>query len=557
MSTKKYNNILDKFDEIAEKTQDANVDSIAAWGRASVEEVHKPTMALVSFNLNHADKSHMIRKFCGVEIPKEIIELTEGEPACLIFDYNETVALLNDKISDGRHILFGIPAEALRDYRIAICDEIQSGNAWLELSNEIDVACLVINATMAMSQMERIWVKECAAPFFEENELALMITRMEQLNEDEDADTVRKVVTDSLERIGVSLKVFENVEESIDWMTHSIKDAGIQAKHDKRVVRNAVNAMGRRLKYLTDSVVVDSATIHSAIEQLEKQQKSLELAGQLAAESIFYNAMSNLKIQLCDGIRDYGRQMAASIRKKVENSTLDQLETMDDKINRYVSGSWDYYIKSMSAKTDTEMESIAKKLTKQMETDAGVLVSELDESARRTVYNALGLPSSQMEAESSELIASRSIINGRNALTEINIGTITDQLRRETRNMMLLSIPLFFVNPLVSLGNIFVAKTYGKFKTDSELDGIRSEMIKQIENICFDNAESMAHQVELSFEEEIRTGSGNIKSAYNSIIHKMEISLNELNDSHAEKKALKSYLNDQILVVFPGFLNNF
>lgn len=556
MSTKKYNDILDRFDEIAEKAQDTNVDSIAAWGRASVENEHKPTIAFVSFNLNHADRFHMLKQFFGMEMPEEFIKLIEGEPVCLILDYNESEALLNDQTSGGNYILFGMPVEALKDYRIAICDEIQSGSEWLELSNEIDIACLVVNATMAMNQMERIWLKECAASFFEEDELALTITRMEQLNEDADADTIRKVVADSMKRIGVSLKVFENVKESLEWMTHSIKDASIQEKHDKRVVRNAVNIMESRLKYLIDGVVVDTATIQSAIGQLEKQQKSLELAGQLAAESILCNAMNSLKTQLCDGIRDYGRQMAANIKKKVENSPLDQLENMDDKINGYVSGSWEYYIKSMSAKADTEIEAIAQKLTKQMETDAGVLVSELDESARRTVYNALGLTSDQMEAESSALIASRSIIPGRNTLTEINVGTVTDQLRRETRNMMLLSIPLFFVNPLISVGNIFVAKTYGKFKSDSELEGIRSEMIKQIESACFDNAESMIRQVELCFEKEIRTGSINIKSAYNSIIHKMETSLNELNDSQAEKMTLKSYLNDQIAVAFPSFLNN-
>lgn len=556
MSVKKYNNILDKFDEIAEKTQDDNIDSIAVWARESVEKEHKPTIALVSFNLNHTERFHMVRQFFNIDMPKEIIQVIDGEPVCLILDYNETAALLNDHISGVRHILFGMPVEILKNYRIAICDEIQLGSEWFELSNEIDMACLVINATMAMNQMERTWLKECAASFFEENELALMITRMEQLNEDEDTDTVYKVIKDSLERIGVSLKIFKNVKESLEWMIYTINNTSIQEKHDKRVVRNAVNVMDRRLKYLVDSVVIDSATIQSSIEQLKKQQKNLELAGQLAAESIFYNDMSNLKIRLCDGIRDYSQQMAASIRKKVENSPLDQLETMDDKINGYVSGSWEYYIKSMSEKTDVEMEAIVQKLTKQMETDAGVLISELDESARRTVYNALGLTSSQMEEESSTLIDPFLIMKGRNMLTEINIGTITDQLRRETRNMMLLSIPLLFVNPLISLGNIFVAKAYGKIKTESELEGIRSEMITQIEGICFDNAESMVHQVELSFNEEIRTGSIDIKSAYNSIIHRIETSLNELSNSQAEKIALKDYLNNQIVVVFPEFLNN-
>lgn len=557
MATKKYENILDTFDEIAEKTQDGKIDSIVEWVRTSVEEVHKPTIALTSFNLNHTERFQIIKQFFGVEIPKEIVEMIDGEPICLILDYNDFPTLLNEQRNIGRQILFGLPFEALKELRIAICDEIQMKSEWLELSNEIDMVCLVINATMAMNQMERTWLKECAISFFEENELVLAFTRLEQMNEDEDVQIVHKVVDDSLKLLGVSPKVFENVKESLDWMILSIKNENIQEKHAKRVVKNGINVMSNLLEELINSAVVDSEAIQYAIEQLEKQQNRLELAGQFAAESILSNAMNRLKFQLCDGIRDYGRQMTVNIRKKVEDSSIDQLETMDDKINGYVSGSWEYYIKSMSAKIETEMKTIDRKLTSQMEADADMLISGLDESAKRTVHSALiGLTFGQMDTAGLPLLNARTMIYDRNALAEISVGTITDQLRKETRNMMLLSIPLFFVNPLLSLGNIFVSKTYGKFKADSELKDIRAEMVKQIEKICFDHAELIVHQVELSFDNEIRIGSAHVQSAYHNLILQIENSMVELNNSREAKVALKRCLNDQITVVFPSFLAN-
>lgn len=541
----KQDEIIRIFDEIAEKTQDVKTDEIAGWLRMSLEKEHKPTMALVSFNLNHGERFHMLKQCFGVEIPEEIVEMMSGEPACLILDYRDTPTLLNESDGVGSRIVFGVPCETLKGFRIAVCDEIQSREEWLELSDEIDVICLVVNATMAMNQKERTWLRDCAGTLFAAEELVLLITRMEQLNEEEDALAVRKVVGDSLRRLELSPQIWEKDSAALEWMSCFLEENPVQERHDRRVVKNGWNAMRGRMQCLLESAVTDTTDIQSAMGQLKKQQDKLELAGQLATESILSNALNRLKAQLCEGIRDYGRQMAVNIRKKVETLPLDQLEMMDDKINGYISGSWDYYLKSVSSRADAEIEAIAEKLTRQMETDAGLLISDLDESARRTIYSALGLTANSMEYGRAGM-APGFLTRSREPLTDISVGTITDRLRKETRNMMLLSIPLFFVNPLVSLGNIVVARAYGKLRTDRKLEDIRSEMAEKVEKACYDNAELLVRQVDLGFEDEIRTGSLNIKSAYHNLIQQIGDSLMELEDSQQEKLALREYLNHQM-----------
>lgn len=554
MDKTKYSNIIKMLDDTAEKIQDAKVDEITGWVYKSLERGHKPTLALVSFNLNHADRVNTLKNVFDIDIPKDIVHMIDGEPACLILDYCESPTLLNENGIVGDRITFGVPSEQLKKGRIAICDELHSKDMWLELSSEIDAACLLINATMAMNQMERNWIKECAAPFYGDKDITVVITKMAQLNEEEDVQAVCQVVRNSLERLNVSYKTYEDERETLEQVNGQLIREYDRETRDKRVIKNGIRAITEHLKYLIDSVVIDSATIQGTIEQLEKQQKSLELAGQLAAESILCNALNQLKSKICDGIRDYGRQMAANIKKKIEVSPLDQLETMDDKINGYVSGSWEYYIKSMSKKADEEVEAIAQRLAKQMELDAGKMISDLDESARRTVYSALGLTTNA--ATGTALIDPRSIVQKNGSLSEISVGTVTDQLRKETRNMMLLSIPLFFVNPWVSVGNIFAAKIYGKYKTNSELSDVRSEMAKQVEQSCFDNAEAIVQQVTLSFDDEIRTGSINIKSAYNGLIRQIEDSLSELKVSQGERAELKNYLSNLVNVEFPSILSN-
>lgn len=72
---------------------------------------------------------------------------------------------------------------------------------------------------------------------------------------------------------------------------------------------------------------------------------------------------------------------------------------------------------------------------------------------------------------------------------KIMLGSITKQIQKETRNMLLLSIPLFFVNPLVSVGNLFIANAYGKNKINNQLNDAKQDMIKQIEVYCNHNVE--------------------------------------------------------------------
>lgn len=204
------------------------------------------------------------------EIPEEMKETIDGKPACLMFDYSEAPCFSGDEQIIDNRIMFGLPSQLLKNYRIVICDGIKSKREWLELSSEVDIICLVVNATMAMNQME---------------------------------------------------------------------------------------------------------------------------------------------------------------------------------------------------------------------TDVSNMITELDEAAQRTIYNALGLGDDSTVKFMSTLCQSAFYSD------KIMLGSITKQIQKETRNMLLLSIPLFFVNPLVSVGNLFIANAYGKNKINNQLNDAKQDMIKQIEVYCNHNVE--------------------------------------------------------------------
>lgn len=550
MSITKYRDIMDICSQISIKAEDERITDIVEWVRMSLEKDHKPTMALISFNLNHAERCSFIEQYIGIKIPKEIIQWMEGEPVCFILDYHEIPVIMNEGDMMGDKMIFGLPSEQLKKNRIVICDEIRSEDDWLALSDEIDIGCLVINATMAMNQMERAWLKNCAKPLFSNQELVIMIARTDRLNEEEEAQSVRKAVNAELSRLNITTEMFEKAQEAMSWMEKFLKDNPGRERHDKRVVRNGMGILNGQMKLLINSAVIDEAAIQSVVNLLEKQKKSLRLAGRLASESILCNDVNRLKAQVSDSVRAYGVQMTENLCSKIEKIPLDQLETMDNKMNSYIFSAWEYYLHSMSLKMEIEIEKIMENLAKQMEKDAGTLIACLDESAQKIIYEAMELK----EADSIAMLECENAGCTKELSADIGVAAIGEQLRKETRNMMLLSVPLFFVNPLLSIGNILAARILGKVRMESEMKNAKTEITKQIEGTCFRNTEIIVQQIEESFADAARAGSLNVEIAYGRLIQQIEDDLNELIKKQNDKMNLQKYLEEQVVTVFPRIL---
>ena len=546
MDAQKYQEAARVCDLMADRTRDSHINALAGWLHKALEREHKPTMALVSFNMNHAERFAMLKEYAGLTVPKELAERVAGEPACLIFDYAAKPVVREE--GAGGITVCGLPCNALKNCRIAVCDEIKGKDKWVALSDEIDIACLLVNATMAMNQIERTWLKECGQPLFGVNEPVLAMVGMQLLNSDEDRQAVTEVVNAALRRLQMSTKVFDQPREALAWMENFLGEGNLKENHDNRVAKNALLAVQERAKTLMSEAVADGGAIDAAVTQLEKQRGSLEMAGQLAAESILCNELSRLKVMATESIRDFGRRMAADIRSHVETYPLDQLETVDEYVNRSAGEAWDGFLRSMTATTDAELAKITDRLRAQMEMDAGAMLASLAESARRALYSAVYF--SQAGADGGAPIAVRSPAE----YAGVNVPEMTGQLRRETRNMMLLSIPILLVNPLLAIGNIFVSKAIGKFRTDSELKSARAEMAAQVEMMCAENAENVVRRMSESFDRQMQEGTRNITAAYSGLVNQLEGELRRMKDEQTQKAAAWDVLAEQVQTKIPALL---
>lgn len=546
MDTQTTQKVTDVCDLMAAKTQSADMTALASRVRRSLTQEHKPSMALVSFNMNHAERFEIVKNYIGAVLPSELAARVEGEPACIFLDYSPAPTLLSDGAADGI-LVYGLPAPALQSHRIAICDEIKAKDKWLVLAGEIDIACLLVNATMAMNQVERGWLKDCAQPLFWQNEPIVAVMGMSLLNNEEDAQAVTSVVNAALRRLQISTKVFDRPQDAMACMADFLNSEPIQESRQLRVAKNGLTAMREMAQAFMKDAVVDGGAIEAAVSQLEKQCKSLEMAGQLASESILQNELNRLKVMAVETIRDYGQQIANNVKTQVETYPLEELANVDETVNRYVTESWDSFLITMSATTESELSKVSARLTEQMEQDAGELIAHLDEPARRAVYSAITFNAASGNAPVP--------VRAPAEYSGINVTEMTDQLRRETRNMMLLSIPILFVNPLLAVGNVVASKFIGKFRTDSELKTARADMAAQIDTMCVENTEAIVRYAETGFDQQVRDGSQNIKAAYAGLIQRLENELNRLKSEQSQKAVSWDTLQAQVNTVIPELLN--
>ena len=133
MDAQTYSNVTAACDQIAAKTQEPGISALSSRLHRALEKEHKPTMALVSFNMNHAERFAIIKDFTGTDVPGELAAKVDGASACILFDYSRSPGILSDGGPDGITV-YGLPCEKLQTRRIAVCDAVKSRDKWFVLS---------------------------------------------------------------------------------------------------------------------------------------------------------------------------------------------------------------------------------------------------------------------------------------------------------------------------------------------------------------------------------------------------------------------------------------
>ena len=538
-----FDDVINACSLTSEKAQDAEISELTNFLHASLGEDNKPAAALAGFPLNHSDCWELVSSFTGTEIPSELKVMTEGQPSCIIFDYSDKPGFINSS-ETGDTIIYGLPSEKLKAQRVAIIDSVTSAERWLELSRNLDAICLCVNATMAMNQSERVWLEGFAQNAYSDGNLYIALTKVNSLNTEEEAEQVHDTVSGFLRRHNIKAQILTEPEQAMNIMQDFLSKHDAKEIHGRRVSLVVLKAITERARRFVDEVLADDESIAGALRQLDKQKRSLELSGKAAADGVLSSLMNGLMAEVCDGVRDYGRQMAGSINSYIAKASMEKLEDIDDKINSYINGTWEEYFTRKGSEIDKKFSDIAARLTDQMDIDAGELIAGLDEQARRTIYAALNLEA--------PLVIEGISSDAKHNPSTVSVSEITDNLRRETRNMMMLSIPLLFVNPMMSAGNLVAAKLIEKFRMSGKLEEVRSELKGQVEDVCFANAENIVRQIQQSFRDETARASENVRSAYTGLVSRIEDDIARLKAESGRRAEARAFLLKQLNETYPA-----
>lgn len=537
--------IINACSLVADKTHDRKINELTEFLRSSLSENNKPVISLLSFAVNQSECCNLVSLFLRMDISSELRDMINDNDntACIILDYSDECSLLSLD-GDDNTIIYGLPSEKLKTQRIAIITSVISPSRWLELSDELDTVCLLVNATMAMNQTERTWLEKFAKYAYSDGNLYIAFTKMNILNTEDDAVQVRSMAGSFLNKHNIRAQILQEPEKALDIMQGFIRGHDIKNFHDCRVSRLVLRAIAERARYFIDEVLIDDSSISNALTQLEKQKKSLEISGQAVADGMLKNCMNGLMIEVCEAIRDYNSQISESITSYIAKASAENLRDIDEKINSYINGTWEEYFSSKTGEIKKRISDITSKLMEQMNIDAGDLISNLDEQTRRTIYAALNLEAPFITEDAYSRI--------KHSSGDISLDDITDRLKRETRNMMLLSIPLLFVNPLISAGNILAAKVIEKFRMSDNLNAMRSEMKSQVENLCFEVVEDIIRLTQNSFNEEMDRASESVKSAYGGLIKHIEGNILKLQTERDKRTEARYFLEKQLRETYPA-----
>ena len=493
--------IIDICEKAAEKIDDAELKELCLKLRDfyNDEQSHKSTITFIGLsNLKN------LVKLLGIEIPNDFSEKVNFQNSCIVLDYNEKLGLeiLREDI-----LCVYLPTEILQHYRVMICNGERSKREWLEVSCETDIACFFTNAVMAMNLTEKQWLEEYGT-FFAPDSLVLIILNMELLDADEDFVPVRERVNKTLQSLKMSSKVFEVPHEAMDYVKDFLARNDLDEKRKARAIRNYLYVIKNEAEKLSREFLSEEQAVNETIEKLNKHQDFLETSGKFIADNVFYNAMATLESEVDDGVRAYGHAMCGNIERAIEAASAAELEFIDEKVDTYIHNSWEYYLNEITKKLDIEREKITEKLISQMDFDVNEFISDLDETSRKAVYEAL--TSRKFETAKNP---------SKTTFYAPEASEIMDRVKRETRNMILLSIPIFlFVNPLVAIGNIFASKLIEKVRIDKSIEDSKKQLVAQVEKICAWVAEEILKELHSNFDSETEKTKTEIKLAYKVLI---------------------------------------
>ncbi len=547
-----FERVLAECKEAAAQMSDASLN--ASMGDV-LSALNEPTCISIA-DMNAANESvlKVIDAYCGMTLPRKLLtDLRNGE-VCLTLQSGGTESLLRSmpegvQVTEPGQVFAGQSgteaAELVYTHTTTLCTDhfmlcsaLSKTDTWKKLLNHIDVICLHVNATVAMTYSEKALIGMLSTRFTE-RPAAIWLDNLEKLNSDEDREAVLSGVQAALKRANVQASILCTADEAVQWLRESREQPDLKQRKERSILRNLMQDMQERIDALLLEADTSSQDYEAAIRQINSQRNRLEAAGQVAATATLGNAFDQLKYDVHDGMRDYNEQMVTQIVNKIKTATSDELERMDTLIPAYQTRAWELYQTRLADALNARYDAIFQSIMQCMEEDAGELYKQLDADTLALLSKTMGLH---------EIYMARGVPAGG------DLNSI-EKLKRETRNMMLLSIPAVLVSIPLGLATLVGTKLLGNLGMHMAEEEYRKQLLSSVGNSANVYLRQILDHVDVKFDEAKQASAENIRKAYAQLVDLLIGNIRKQEEEHEQLRKQAALYTDIRSTKIPEWLS--
>lgn len=329
---------------------------------------------------------------------------------------------------------------------------------------------LLTNAEMPLARVQKEWFEECVADHYDLDRFSVYISGLENLLDEKQEDEVFNYVKTYFQAFaqGDSIAI---IRDAALLLGEPVLDRS-KTKAEKCALRNLVREIEPILEHELECAGVSAEEFDRVASELQTLSWQFLDAGEVSANNVLSNQISAIIDAVSKSAEEYSDSMYCSIKHTILGAK--EIDDVESRIAPYMERSWEYFSSETSKQLSKDFERIQLNLTQRMEQDIEALLQKLDVKAQST----LGQIFDNNIPDVSEIrYAPTSFASAESAEKLKNIS-------RNARNLMILSVPLLFVSPTLSVVTLLGGGIYSKLEKKTEDCNYRKELDANVEKAC-------------------------------------------------------------------------
>ena len=431
------------------------------------------------------------------------VRIEQGEEtAVFVGDQFPKCSIVDDSVDfiPPIRLVVTLPSERFADKKIVLISAGNIDNASTRKVASSGRLVLLTNATMPLTNVQKGWIDSFVKEGFDLKRFAVYIAHTEKLLEDSQETEVVDYVRTYLDQYSTDIPIFYDESAVTEFVSSDNADQYAEAKVN--TVLNMIREIDVVLENEIKSLSLKEEEYTRISREISRMSAAFVHAGELSANNVLGNHISEIIDAIDKSAEEYSNEMFDSIKQTILSAK--DIDDVEEKIAPYMEKSWEFFAKETSVQISKDFNELNIKLTQRMETDVEDMVKTLDMNAQSVIAefvndtDSMYFPVSSYEQASDE---------ARNAV------------KRNARNLIILSIPMLFISPTLSVATILGSGIYSKLGNKQEDKKYRDELIDHVGSACRKARKDAIGSFENTLQEEQERMKGLVLEGYQNFLN--------------------------------------